>query len=140
MDEPEAASYLVSDYPEWRKDWIATTVAAAGGPLQRLWPRRLRRRCPGWWWMHGSRYGVHGRLCGDNVHNPKKLEEILVELKFVAAPKLETHCSCSFLPHLEGQIEMTAFLSTDERQGSSIAEATEYWRLRGGYDRRRRKV
>ena len=81
------------------------TIVAASGPLQRLWLHRLCRRYPGWWWMRGSRYGVHGRLREDNVHTSKKLEEILVELKFVATPELEILYSCSFCLTLRSRLK-----------------------------------
>ena len=70
----------------------------------------------------------------------KKLEERLVELKFVTTPKLEILCSHSFLPHLNEPMEMAMLPGpTGERQATRIVGLTRYWRPGGKHDRQRQR-
>ena len=151
MDEAEAVNYLLSNHSEWRKDyhllrnhWAAMTVVSED----------LSKHCgltvyADSIWVGGGCMGLGmvftGVSIGDNVRTPeddkklKKLEERLVELKFVTTPELEVLCSCSFWPHLEEPMEMALLPPTDGKQGSRIIELTWYWRPGGEHDRRRQK-
>ena len=153
MDEPEAVNYLLSNHPEWRKHyslftnhWAAMTVVAED----------LSKHCgldvyADSIWIGGGFIGLgivfKGVSMGKKVRTPeddeklKKLEERLVELKFVTIPKLEILCSCSFLPHLNEPMEMAMLPPTDAdgKQASRIVELTRYWRPGGEHDRRRQR-
>jgi len=101
-------------------------------------------------WLGGGTIGLgvvfEGVSMGGKVRTPEdnekleKLEERLVELKFVTTPKLEILCPHSFLPHLNEPMEM-AMLSgpADEQQTSRIVGLTRYWRPGGEHDRRRQR-
>ena len=101
-------------------------------------------------WIGGRTMGLgmvfKGDSMGGNVRTPeddeklKRLEERLVDLKFVTTPKLEILCSRSFLPHLEEPIEMvfrTPHLFDYEEE--RIMEIKRYWRPGGEHDLQRQK-
>jgi len=65
----------------------------------------------------------------------KKLEEMLVELKLLTAPKLEIIPSTLILPHLEGPLEMNPLLPpSDKREVDMVIELTRYWRPTSRHD------
>jgi len=150
VDEAEAVSYLLSNHPEWRKDyhlfnnhWAAMTVVAAD----------LSKDCglnvhADSIWVGGGCESLGmvftGNSMGHKVRTPEdtnkleKLEKRLVELKFVTTPKLDVLCSSSFLDHTEEPYEMAGVPPINGLlQGSRIIELTEYWRGMGERDHRR---
>ena len=152
MDEGEAIDYLLSNHPEWRgvysildNHWAAMTVVAAD----------LSKDCgldvyADSIWIGGGCEGLgmvfKGVSIGNNVRTPedteklRRLEKILVELKFVTTPKLGILCSSSFLDHIEEPLEM-ALLPTpaDILQPSRIIEIMDRWRRVYNHQRREKK-
>jgi len=152
VNEVEAVNYLLSNYHEWRKHyslftnhWAAMTVVA--GDLSKHCDLNVYADSI---WIGGGFMGLgmvfKGVSMGEKARTPeddeklKKLEERLVELKFVTTPKLEILCSHSFLPHLNEPMEMAMLPGpTGERQATRIVGLTRYWRPGGKHDRQRQR-
>lgn len=149
MDEAEAVSYLLSNYPEWRKvyhlftnHWAAMTVVAADfskdcGPdahADRLW---IGADCEGLGMVFtGNSIGDHLRSSEDD-QKLKKLEKRLVELELVTTPELDVLCSSSYLNHMEEPREMAKL--PVPKAPWRIIELTKYWRQNGGEGHQRQE-
>jgi len=89
-------------------------------------------------WTGGGCMGLGmvflGASMGDNVRTPeddqklKKLEQKLVELKFVTAPKLQVLCSSTCRPHLEEPFHMNVKTPPGPFGGGEIFRLAKYWR------------
>lgn len=147
MDEAEAVTY--SNYPEWRKiyhvvnnHYAAMTVVA--DDLSKHCGLNVYADCI---WVGGGCSGLGmvftGNSIGHDLRTPeddekfKKLEERLVELRFVTAPKLDVLCSSSFLGHTEEPHAMARLAPTDRRQESRIIRTIGSRRKCGIIDTRR---
>ena len=143
VDQGNAVDYLLSNYPEWRehyrlfeKHWAAMTIVAAD-----LSEHCGLTVCADSIWTGGGCTGLGMVLMGipDVDKKLEKLEEKLVELKFVTTPKLELLCSSSSSAHLEEPFKMATLPIVDKREWNRVMEVMKHWKQQGGHDSQRQE-